>query len=195
MRRGVEQHSSSVLFGSLKQIIAQLIGILAHTFTSVFANGFTACFILLPPYFVHLASVISTSTCSYLCASLNTSFLHRCDRQTPYRPQSPQPPHLMSSDKCKGVLVNHHMVYKLNKRGLPASARRLGRTSKLLTKQGGPQRRNFDDVINRGEDKVPSQQKITGPPPHPQPEIPDPREFAANYPSPIVRKRDRRDAA
>lgn len=105
-------------------------------------------------------------------------------------------PTLMSSDKCKGVLVNHHMVYKLNKRGLPASARRVGRTSKLLTKLGGPQRRNFDDVINRGEDKVPSQQKITGPPPHPQPEIQDPPAFAANYPPPMVRKRDgRRDAA
>lgn len=29
-------------------------------------------------------------------------------------------------DACKGVLVNHHMVYKLNKYGLPASARRAG---------------------------------------------------------------------
>lgn len=64
----------------------------------------------------------------------------------------------MSSDQCKGVLVNHHMVYKLDKRGLPAS--------KLLTEPSEPPRGgNFDDVINRGEDKVPSQQKITGPPP------------------------------
>lgn len=149
----------------------------------------STCVIILPPIlFSHLASVIS---------ALHLLLPVRGRPPTSPSPKRGAPPSFLTSgDKCKGALVNHHMVYKLNKRGLPASARRPGRASKLLTKLGGPQRQNFDDVINRGADKVPPQQKITGPPTctshplpaQPQPEIPA---LAANYPPPMVRGGDR----
>lgn len=67
-------------------------------------------------------------------------------------------------------------------------------TPKLLTKLEAPRGQNFDGVINRGEDKVPSQQKITvlstfTPPPPLQ--KPDPHFLTPNYPLSLERRRDR----